>query len=52
VRRGGRIFYAIAVSPREFSKEGMGGGDIKLAAMMSLPRLASVAIYVRCWSAA
>jgi leader peptidase (prepilin peptidase) / N-methyltransferase len=31
----GGIFYAIAwLSPKVFGKEGMGGGDIKLAAMM------------------
>jgi len=31
----GGLFYAIAwLSPRVFGKEGMGGGDIKLAAMM------------------
>lgn len=32
---GGGIFYAIAwLSPKVFGKEGMGGGDIKLAAML------------------
>jgi leader peptidase (prepilin peptidase) / N-methyltransferase len=32
---GGGIFYLIAwLSPKVFGKEGMGGGDIKLAAMM------------------
>jgi len=47
---GGGIFYLIAwLSPKVFGQEGMGGGDIKLAAMMGAFlgwKVVLVAIYV------
>jgi leader peptidase (prepilin peptidase) / N-methyltransferase len=46
----GGLFYAIAwLSPKVFGREGMGGGDIKLAAMMGAflgLKLVLVALYV------